>query len=105
MLKKIVLEKKEKAVVFCIYKDVVAYLGEILKEEKIKYLTLTGDCTANEREMNIQLFQNRDLWIECPIMICSYPVGGTGVTLTAANHVILYTPPTSHALTVQATDR
>lgn len=105
LLEQIVIEKKEKAVVFTIFKDVIGFIGEILKEKKIKYVTLTGDDSATERQMNIALFQDPELWIECPVMLCTFPVGGQGVTLTAANHAILYNPPSSHALTVQATDR
>lgn len=105
LLQQIVLERKEKVVMFCIYKGIIELMCEMLDEKQIKYLTLTGDCSASERQRNIRMFQDEDLWIKCPVMFCSYPVGGQGVTLTAANHVILFTPPSSYALTKQATDR
>ena len=55
--------------------------------------------------MNIKMFQNEELWVQCQVMFCTFPVGGQGGTLTAANNVILFTPPTSYAMTKQATDR
>lgn len=105
LLERIVMVKKEKVVIFCIYKDLIDLMREALTEKNIKHLLLTGDCSASERQMNIKLFQDDDLWIKCQVMICTYPVGGQGVTLTAANHVMLFTPPTSDAIATQAIDR
>ncbi|MDF2946779.1 MAG: ywqA [Bacillales bacterium] len=60
-----------------------------------------GGLRKDERDRLVKRFQNR----EFPVMILSLKAGGTGLNLTAANHVIHYDRWWNPAVENQATDR
>jgi SNF2 family DNA or RNA helicase len=60
-----------------------------------------GSLRKDERDRLVKRFQNR----EFPVMILSLKAGGTGLNLTAANHVIHYDRWWNPAVENQATDR
>lgn len=67
--------------------------------EPVKFLN--GSLSKLERDKMVEQFQNK----EFPILILSLKAGGTGLNLTAANHVIHYDRWWNPAVENQATDR
>ncbi|MEC1500582.1 DEAD/DEAH box helicase [Bacillus sonorensis] len=81
-------------------------MGEMMKrlletsfDEPVKFLN--GSLPKLERDKIVEQFQNK----EFPILILSLKAGGTGLNLTAANHVIHYDRWWNPAVENQATDR
>ena len=62
---------------------------------------LNGSMSKDQRDRTIQAFQQG----EFPILLLSLKAGGTGLNLTAANHVIHYDRWWNPAVENQATDR
>lgn len=62
---------------------------------------INGEVTVN-RQSIVDIFSNRDGF---NVLILSHDVGGVGLNITAANHVIHYTRPWNPAKENQATDR
>lgn len=90
----------EKLVVFAYHKDVIQSLYDHLKE--YKPLILTGDQTSEERQKNVQLFQ------ECKdhkLFIGNILAAGVGITLTRAHHVLFCEIDWTPANMLQAEDR
>ncbi|MFA7203456.1 MAG: SNF2-related protein [Candidatus Caldatribacteriota bacterium] len=98
-----IIEKNEKAVLFTQYKEMGDILSEIIsKELKIEPLFFHGQLNRKKRDELVNNFQNKHRY---PIMILSLKAGGTGLNLTAANHVIHYDLWWNPAVENQATDR
>lgn len=83
-----------------------AEMGEIIKESlenkygyKIPFIR--GSVSRTNREQAIEDFQNR----KNPILLLTLKTGGTGLNLTAANHVIHFDRWWNPAVENQATDR
>jgi SNF2 family DNA or RNA helicase len=98
-----IIESEEKALIFTQY----VQMGKILKkmlEDKFnkKILFFHGGLNSNQREDLIEKFNNDE---DIPVMIVSLKAGGTGLNLTAANHVIHYDLWWNPAVENQATDR
>ncbi|MGD6816596.1 DEAD/DEAH box helicase [Metabacillus sp. 113a] len=64
-------------------------------------LFLNGSVAKTERDRMVERFQSRDI----PFLILSLKAGGTGLNLTAANHVIHFDRWWNPAVENQATDR
>ncbi|SDC77334.1 SNF2-related protein [Geotoga petraea] len=98
-----IIEIEEKALIFTQY----VQMGKILKkmlEDKFnkKILFFHGGLNSKQREDLIDKFNNDE---DIPVMIVSLKAGGTGLNLTAANHVIHYDLWWNPAVENQATDR
>ena len=65
-------------------------------------LQLHGECSRKQRDEIIKSFQNDN---QVDTLILSIKAGGTGLNLTAANHVIHYDLWWNPAVEAQATDR
>jgi SNF2 family DNA or RNA helicase len=81
-------------------------MGEMMKsllekEFDEKVLFLNGSVMKSERDRMVESFQNK----EYPFLILSLKAGGTGLNLTAANHVIHFDRWWNPAVENQATDR
>ncbi len=81
-------------------KFIQKYLGNRLQVE-IPFLH--GEVPQKKREVMVQNFQSPSM--EYPIFIVSVKAGGTGLNLTAANHVFHYDRWWNPAVEDQATDR
>ena len=82
-------------------------MGELLqrmiaKEFQLDAPFLQGGCSVAQREEMVQNFQNNPA---VPVFILSIKAAGTGLNLTAANHVIHYDLWWNPAVENQATDR
>ncbi|NLD92498.1 MAG: DEAD/DEAH box helicase [Fibrobacter sp.] len=100
----VISDKREKVLIFTQFKEIIAplecYLGEIFKA---KGVTLSGSSTLNQRKKAVELFQDESVYT--PFFILSLKAGGTGLNLTAANHVIHFDRWWNPAVENQATDR
>jgi SWI/SNF-related matrix-associated actin-dependent regulator 1 of chromatin subfamily A len=77
-----VLESEDKVVVFAHHKDVICRLEQEFGDEAV---TLTGDTPSGDRQEAVDRFQNDD---SVRVFIGSIHAAGTGLTLTAASHVV-----------------
>jgi len=83
---KLFLESCEsKIILFAHHKDVVAALGKALSAEGYQYVTIVGDTPMNQRQINVDRFQNDS---NIRVFIGNLQAAGTGITLTAADTAI-----------------
>lgn len=97
-----VMEQQESCLIFTQYIGMGQMIQSLLQEEyghEVPFLT--GSLGKKQRDDMIERFQNG----EFPIFILSLKAGGTGLNLTAANHVIHYDRWWNPAVENQATDR
>jgi SNF2 family DNA or RNA helicase len=73
--------------------------AEVVKPMAVPYLRLDG--STRDRQSLVEVFQRG----EAPIFMLSLKAGGTGLTLTAADTVILTDPWWNPAIEAQAIDR
>ncbi|MDA7025444.1 DEAD/DEAH box helicase [Bacillus sp. CLL-7-23] len=95
-------ESRESCLIFTQYIGMGEMIKRQLEEsfnEPVKFLN--GALSKLERDRMVDQFQNK----EFPILILSLKAGGTGLNLTAANHVIHYDRWWNPAVENQATDR
>jgi SNF2 family DNA or RNA helicase len=97
-----ILEQKEACLIFTQY----IAMGEMIQQEierrfHIEAPFLNGSMPKRQRDQLISRFQAG----EFPVFILSLKAGGTGLNLTAANHVIHYDRWWNPAVENQATDR
>ena len=106
MLKEIcetIYEKRERVLVFTQYKEIMPYLSEFLSKifHQEGYV-LNGDTPIKKRMEIVESFQKEDY---VPYIVLSLRAAGTGLNLTAANHVIHFDRWWNPAVENQATDR
>ncbi|QGQ48286.1 DEAD/DEAH box helicase [Metabacillus sediminilitoris] len=95
-------EQQESCLIFTQYIGMGEMMKSLLEKEfGERVLFLNGSVMKNERDRMVDAFQNK----EFPILILSLKAGGTGLNLTAANHVIHYDRWWNPAVENQATDR
>ncbi|CEG29135.1 DEAD/DEAH box helicase [Bacillus sp. B-jedd] len=97
-----VLEQGESCIIFTQYLDMGEMIRSVLKAKfGIDAPFLNGSVPKAKRDDMIERFQNH----EFPVFLLSLKAGGTGLNLTAANHVIHYDRWWNPAVENQATDR
>ncbi len=102
LLKKII-DINGKTLIFTQYKQMGDLLVQMLPDVlQTTPLFLHGGLTRRKRDQLINQFQQESHF---PLMILSLRAGGTGLNLTAANHVIHYDLWWNPAVENQATDR
>lgn len=98
-----IYENGEKVLIFSQYKEMGSLLRSVIYEHfGKKSLQLHGGNTRKERDEMVRSFQNNPL---SDTFILSLKAGGTGLNLTAGNHVIHYDLWWNPAVEAQATDR
>lgn len=98
-----IYENGEKVLIFSQYKEMGSLLRTVIHEYfGKKALQLHGGNTRKERDEMVHSFQNNAL---NDTFILSLKAGGTGLNLTAGNHVIHYDLWWNPAVEAQATDR
>ena len=98
-----IYENGEKVLIFSQYKEMGSLLRTVIHEYfGKKSLQLHGGNTRKERDEMVRSFQNNTL---SDTFILSLKAGGTGLNLTAGNHVIHYDLWWNPAVEAQATDR
>jgi len=97
-----IVESNEKVLVFTQFREMGELLGDFIAQSaRVKPLFLHGGCTRKQRDEMVDKFQNG----HHQVFILSLKAGGTGLNLTAANHVIHYDLWWNPAVEAQAPDR
>ncbi|OIK10622.1 ATP-dependent helicase [Bacillus sp. MUM 116] len=97
-----VLDSGESCLIFTQYIEMGEMIRTALKKRfEIEVPFLNGSVAKTQRDAMIERFQNG----EFPVFLLSLKAGGTGLNLTAANHVIHYDRWWNPAVENQATDR
>jgi SNF2 family DNA or RNA helicase len=97
-----VLDAGESCLIFTQYIHMGEMIRGLLKKKfGVDVPFLNGSVAKQQRDVMIQKFQDR----EFPVFLLSLKAGGTGLNLTAANHVIHYDRWWNPAVENQATDR
>ncbi|MCL6572634.1 MAG: DEAD/DEAH box helicase [Bacillus sp. (in: Bacteria)] len=97
-----VLEQGESCLIFTQYIEMGEMIRSTLKKKfGVDVPFLNGSVPKTKRDDMIEKFQNQ----EFPVFLLSLKAGGTGLNLTAANHVIHYDRWWNPAVENQATDR
>ena len=98
-----ILESNDKTLIFTQYREMGDLLVQMIqKEYGIEPPFLHGGSSPKQRDAMVERFQTDP---GCPIFLLSIKAGGTGLNLTAANHVIHYDLWWNPAVENQATDR
>lgn len=98
----VVLEQGESCLIFTQYLEMGEMIRSVLKRKfAVEVPFLNGSVAKAQRDNMIERFQNG----EFPVFLLSLKAGGTGLNLTAANHVIHYDRWWNPAVENQATDR
>lgn len=93
-----VIDSGEKLILFCNLHSIV----DTLKAEFKGSVTVTGRDNHNEKQANIDAFQNNP---DVKLIICNIKAAGTGITLTASSRVAFVEYPWTYADCVQCEDR
>ncbi|WML46206.1 DEAD/DEAH box helicase [Neobacillus sp. PS3-40] len=97
-----VLEQGESCLIFTQYIEMGEMIKALVKTKfGVEVPFLNGSVPKTKRDEMIEQFQNG----EFPVFLLSLKAGGTGLNLTAANHVIHYDRWWNPAVENQATDR
>jgi superfamily II DNA or RNA helicase len=91
-----------KALVFSQWTSLLDLIEPHLKESGIAFTRLDGSTSTDDRAKAVQTFQGEG---GPPVMLLSLKAGGTGLNLTAADHVFLVDPWWNPAVEDQAADR
>ncbi|MFY4775191.1 DEAD/DEAH box helicase [Metabacillus sp. RGM 3146] len=95
-------EQEESCLIFTQYIAMGDMMKRLLEREFGKdVLFLNGSVSKVDRDKMVERFQSKDV----PFLILSLKAGGTGLNLTAANHVIHFDRWWNPAVENQATDR
>ena len=98
-----IYENNEKVLIFSQYMEMGNLLRQVIHEHfGKKALQLHGGNSRKERDEMVHAFQNNP---QSDTFILSLKAGGTGLNLTAGNHVIHYDLWWNPAVEAQATDR
>uniref|UniRef100_A0A3B4G755 DNA excision repair protein ERCC-6-like n=1 Tax=Pundamilia nyererei TaxID=303518 RepID=A0A3B4G755_9CICH len=96
-------QEGHRTLVFAHYRKVLDIIERILGNRGFKVLRLDGTITQiAERERLISLFQTDKRY---SVFLLTTQVGGVGITLTAADRVVIYDPSWNPATDAQAVDR
>jgi SNF2 family DNA or RNA helicase len=101
LLEEIVIENKQKCILWAAYKHNYKMLAKVCDKLKLKYVFITGEQSTNEKRESELAFQKGD----AQVMIANMASGGVGVNLTAASHSIVYSRSFSLAHSLQSEAR
>jgi len=96
------LQRPHKAVVFSQFTSVLNLLQAELIRRKLAFVRLDGSMKHEQRVQAQQSFAGHG---HIQVMLCSLKAAGTGLNLTAADHVLLIDPWWNPAVEDQAIDR
>ncbi len=96
------LRTRHRTLVFSESKVMLNILEEAIEAKRWKYLRIDGDVDGTERQARVTKFQQDDTY---PVFLLTSQVGGLGLTLTAADRVILCDPSWNPSVDNQSVDR
>ncbi|GIY80989.1 DNA excision repair protein ERCC-6-like [Caerostris darwini] len=92
-----------RTLVFSLSRKILDMIHRILINKNWKVMRIDGTISKiEERERRIQLFQTNTSY---SVFLLTTQVGGVGITLTAADRVVIYDPSWNPATDAQAVDR
>jgi len=91
-----------KVILWCSFRDNYRQLGSVCDELGLKYVLITGEQDAKQKQESVEAFQDDD---EVKVVIANRRAGGTGINLTAASYSIVYSKNFSLAEELQSRDR
>ncbi len=97
-----VLSGGHKVLVFSAFASMLKIMRTALQKRDVAYGYLDGSTKDRDRQAEVERFMSAD---GPPVFLCSLKAGGVGLTLTAADYVILYDPWWNPAVERQAIDR
>jgi SNF2 family DNA or RNA helicase len=97
-----VLSGGHKVLVFSAFASMLKIMRSALQKRDVNYGYLDGATKDRDRQAEVERFMSAD---GPPVFLCSLKAGGVGLTLTAADYVILYDPWWNPAVERQAIDR
>ncbi|HTD33924.1 MAG TPA: SNF2-related protein [Candidatus Elarobacter sp.] len=97
-----VLDGGHKVLVFSAFASMLRIMRTALDRKQIAYGYLDGSTKDRDRQTEVDRFMADD---GPPVFLCSLKAGGVGLTLTAADYVVLYDPWWNPAVERQAIDR
>lgn len=98
-----IYEKRERVLVFTQFREITEFLSDYLKDIfHTDGFVLHGGTPVSRRNEIVEAFQGEDY---IPYIVLSVKAGGTGLNLTAANHIIHFDRWWNPAVENQATDR
>ena len=97
-----ILSGGHRLLVFSAFASMLRIMRSALDKRGISYGYLDGSTKDKDRQDEVARFMRPD---GPPLFLCSLKAGGVGLTLTAADYVILYDPWWNPAVERQAIDR
>jgi len=97
-----ILSGGHRLLVFSAFASMLRIMRGALDKREIAYGYLDGSTKDKDRQDEVARFMSPD---GPPLFLCSLKAGGVGLTLTAADYVILYDPWWNPAVERQAIDR
>jgi len=97
-----ILSGGHRLLVFSAFASMLRIMRTALDKREIGYGYLDGSTKDKDRQTEVARFMSPD---GPPLFLCSLKAGGVGLTLTAADYVILYDPWWNPAVERQAIDR
>jgi len=97
-----VLSGGHRLLVFSAFASMLRIMRARFDEKQIAYGYLDGTTKDKDRRTEVERFMEPD---GPPLFLCSLKAGGVGLTLTAADYVVLYDPWWNPAVERQAIDR
>jgi SNF2 family DNA or RNA helicase len=97
-----IIAKNEKVVIFSQFQHSLDYIKKLLLARRITFGYTDGAQQSLRRDKEVTNFTNNPL---CSVFVVGYRVGSVGITLNAANHVILCDPCLNRAQEEQACNR
>jgi superfamily II DNA or RNA helicase len=97
-----VLSGGHKVLVFSAFASMLRIMRGALQKREIPLGYLDGSTKDRDRQAEVERFMSAG---GPPVFLCSLKAGGVGLTLTAADYVILYDPWWNPAVERQAIDR
>jgi SNF2 family DNA or RNA helicase len=97
-----VLDGGHKVLVFSAFSSMLKVMRTALDKRNVTYGYLDGSTKDRDRQAEVDRFMSAD---GPPVFLCSLKAGGVGLTLTAADYVVLYDPWWNPAVERQAIDR
>lgn len=91
-----------KLVLFTQFKSSLKMMKNLLEEQNIKCLEISGDISSEERQRNCDLFQTDDTY---RVILCTIQTAGVGLTLTQADICVFLDKHYNPQLNRQAEDR
>lgn len=76
-----------KVIVWCVFKENYAMIGELCEKLKIKNVSLTGDQNTKEKQQAMDQFRNDP---DVRVIVANQSAGGVGVNLIEASYAIYY---------------